>query len=207
MSDPDHVRLLESVARHFFGDPNQRLSGKGELRFGNHGSMSVDLKKGCWHDHEAKKGGGALDLIMRETGISEPREAYAWAEREGYWTNSRARARDSANGAAGAHRPRREPAATYDYADEGGELLSQVVRYEPRGFRQRRPDGRGGWIWNLQGVRRVPYRLPELLEALGAEQTIFIAEGEKDVDNLHRLGAPATCNLGGAGKWHAERTS
>ena len=50
---------------------------------------------------------------------------------------------------------------TYDYKDESGQLLYQVVRYEPKDFRQRRPDGQGGWIWNLQGVRRVLYRLQE----------------------------------------------
>jgi Protein of unknown function (DUF3987) len=198
MSDPDHVRLMESVARHFFGDPNQRLSKKGELRFGNHGSLSIDLGKGVWFDHEACEGGGPLDLIRREIGISEPHEAYAWAEREGFWTNGRAR--DPAPNPA----PKSRVAATYDYTDEGGEPLSQVVRYEPKAFRQQRPDGQGGWIWNITGVRRVPYRLPELIEALGNEQTIIVAEGEKDVDNLRRLGAPATCNLGGAGKWHAE---
>jgi hypothetical protein len=57
---------------------------------------------------------------------------------------------------------------------------------------------------NLEGVRRVPYRLPELLEALGSEKPIFIAEGEKDVDALRLLGIPATCNPQGAGKWRDE---
>jgi hypothetical protein len=52
--------------------------------------------------------------------------------------------------------------ATYDYLDEKGVFLYQVVRYEPKGFRQRRPDGKGGWHWNLNGVRRVLYRLPEV---------------------------------------------
>ena len=37
--------------------------------------------------------------------------------------------------------------ATYDYTDQNGELLYQVVRFEPKSFRQRRPDGRGGWVW------------------------------------------------------------
>jgi hypothetical protein len=205
MSDPDHIRLLKAVASHFFGEPNQRLSKKGELRFGTHGSLSVDLEKGVWYDHESNIGGGPLDLIRREAGVSEPREAYAWAEREGYWINGRAR--DFANGAAcGGHRSklRGEPTATYDYADEGGALLLQVVRYAPKTFRQRRPDGKGGWIWNIEGERRVPYRLPELIEALGNDRTVFIVEGEKDVDNVIKLGAPATCNLGGAGKWHVE---
>ena len=53
---------------------------------------------------------------------------------------------------------------TYDYESEFGELLYQGVRFMPKGFSQRRPDGEGGWIWNLEGVERVPYRLPELIE-------------------------------------------
>ena len=57
------------------------------------------------------------------------------------------------------------PVAHYDYRDADGRLVCQVVRYEPKDFRQRRPDGRGGWVWNLQGVPRVLYRLPELLAA------------------------------------------
>src|SRR5438128_3829137 len=54
--------------------------------------------------------------------------------------------------------------AAYDYRDERGNLISQNVRFEPKDFRQRRPDGCGGWIWNMDDVRRVPYRLPELAE-------------------------------------------
>ena len=48
--------------------------------------------------------------------------------------------------------------ASYDYRDESGELLYQVVRFEPKGFRQRRPKGQA-WEWKLDGVRRVLYRL------------------------------------------------
>src|SRR5262245_37723375 len=53
------------------------------------------------------------------------------------------------------HQVKPQIVATYDYRDETGELLYQAVRYWPKDFRQRRPDGKGGWIWNLQGVRRV----------------------------------------------------
>jgi len=97
---------------------------------------------------------------------------------------------------------------TYDYRDENGNLLFQVVRTAPKKFRQRRPDGKGGWIWDLKGVRRVPYRLPDLLET-GSEHPdapVFIVEGEKDVDNLWQKGLLATCNPGGAGKWRKEYT-
>lgn len=50
--------------------------------------------------------------------------------------------------------------AMYNYTDEQGALLYQVVRRKPKKFSQRRPDGRGGWIPNLNGTRRVLYRLP-----------------------------------------------
>lgn len=86
---------------------------------------------------------------------------------------------------------------SYDYRDEVGALLYQVVRQEPKDFRQRRPDGKGGWEWKLNGVRRVLYRLPELLAA-DPEATVYVAEGEKDCDALARLGLVATCNAGGA---------
>lgn len=92
--------------------------------------------------------------------------------------------------------------ATYEYRDESGELLFEVCRMDPKGFRQRRPKPGGGWMWSVKGVRRVPYRLPELLESTA--DTVFIVEGEKDVDRLRGLGLTATCNAGGAGKWRSE---
>jgi hypothetical protein len=100
--------------------------------------------------------------------------------------------------------------ATHAYFDESGELLFVVERLEPKkpnGFRQRRPDGNGGWIWKLGDTRRVPYLLPELLEAVASERLIFIAEGEKAVDALIKLGVIATCSPHGAGKWRQEYAS
>ena len=92
---------------------------------------------------------------------------------------------------------------TYDYLDINGKLQYQVVRTEPKGFFQRRPDGNGGWISNLDGVERVLYRLPELL-ATDLGQPVLVPEGEKDVDRLRELGFIATCNPMGAGKWRDE---
>lgn len=99
-------------------------------------------------------------------------------------------------------------AATYAYTDEAGQLLFECVRFTPKTFRQRRPDTAkpGAWVWNLAGVRRVLYRLPELKAALTAGRTIFICEGEKDVTALVENGFAATCNPMGAGKWQPEHT-
>jgi len=92
---------------------------------------------------------------------------------------------------------------TYDYCDETGTLLFQVVRIEPKAFKQRRPDGRDGWTWQLGNVRRVLYRLPEILAA-PADATVYVVEGEKDANRLASLGLIATTNPGGAGKWRSE---
>lgn len=95
--------------------------------------------------------------------------------------------------------------AAYDYRDESGNLLFQVVRFSPKTFRQRKPDGKGAWIWNIEGSRRVLYRLPELISS-DSSFHVFVPEGEKDVDNVRALGEgfQATTNPGGAGKWRDE---
>ena len=101
-------------------------------------------------------------------------------------------------------RPVRGPAkltevATYDYTDAKGEFLFQVVRYEPKTFRQRRRvvkmDGTSAgisWEYNIKGISRVLYRLPKI----AAAEQVLIVEGEKDVGNLEKLGFVATCNPG-----------
>jgi hypothetical protein len=188
----DLARAIEPVARELLGEPNRQLSGKRELRFGNRGSLSVDLDKGTWHDHEAGKGGGVLDLIRRQLALDK-HGAVEWLQ-----------AHKLIDPAPEPTATKRREVAAYDYHDEAGELLFQVVRFEPKDFRQRRPDGRGGWEWKLGTLRRVLYRLPELLAAVEAGNTVFIAEGEKGVDALRAAGLTATCSPGGAGKWRPE---
>lgn len=91
----------------------------------------------------------------------------------------------------------------YPYRDELGVLLYEVVRKIGKRFLQRVPDvsEASGWSWKIpQGMRRVPYHLPELLAA-SKDRRVFIVEGEKDVETLERHGEIATCNPGGEGKW------
>ncbi|MCH7498569.1 MAG: DUF3631 domain-containing protein [Nitrospinae bacterium] len=91
--------------------------------------------------------------------------------------------------------------AEYPYKDESGELLFQVVRYAPKDFKQRRPEGNGGWNWSLDGTRRVPYRLPELI---AGGNPVFVPGGEKDVNTLVSHGLESTTNSGGEGNWSSE---
>lgn len=85
---------------------------------------------------------------------------------------------------------------TYSYTDALGRELYQAVRLKPKDFRQRHAVG-GQWVWTMDGVERVLYRLPEVLKA----DDVWVVEGEKDANNLAELGFCATCNVGGAGKW------
>jgi putative DNA primase/helicase len=142
--------------------------------------------------------GGKLLFVCRagcsqDAVIAALRARGAWPER-----------REKPNGHAAS--PKRV-VATYDYIDAEGTLRFQAIRYDPKDFRQRRPDGRGGWIWNLpldRTHRFLPFKLPEVTEAIAQEQTILVLEGEKDVLTAAKMGIAATCNAGGAGKWMVE---
>ena len=183
---------MQAVALRVWGEPNQKLSTPRELRFGTHGSKSVDLEKHVWHDHEGGFGGGVMDFLDRYQKV-RGQDAIGWLRRE-----------------VGADIEDRKPnpsaapsriVAEYDYVDELGEVLFQVCRFEPKDFRQRKPVEGGGWAWGVKGVRLVPYNLPTVLKAIRAGQTVYVVEGEKDVLNLAREGLVATCNPMGAGKW------
>lgn len=107
---------------------------------------------------------------------------------------------------AGEWTPAGPAVAVYDYRDETGTLLFQVLRTASKEFRQRIPDPttKSGWAWRLGDVRRVLYRLDNVMEAVKNGREVWIAEGEKDVLRLEGEGVVATCNPGGAGKWRPE---
>jgi len=93
----------------------------------------------------------------------------------------------------------------YDYTDEHGVLLFQKMRLVDdegkKTFRQRKPDGSGGWVYSLGETPKVLYNLPAVLEAKSKNIPIWLVEGEKDADTLIDMGIVATTMPGGAGKW------
>ena len=74
----NYTDLIGPIARHFWGEPNEQLSKPDELRFGSHGSKSVDLEKNQFFDHEAGEGGGVIKLVQYGTGIKERGAAHQW---------------------------------------------------------------------------------------------------------------------------------
>lgn len=179
---------IGDMARRFLGEPNRALSTRSQLRFGTNGSVAVEIagaKTGDWFDHESDVGGGPREFIQLKGGIPAA-DVDRWIERE-YGI-----AEHKTNGHAHS-----QIAATYDYRDEAGQLLFQVVRFSPKEFRQRRPNGIGGWTWSTKGVRKVLYRLPELIAAPIAP-TVYLVEGEKcrspRLTRPHRHHQPWRCS-------------
>lgn len=80
----------------------------------------------------------------------------------------------------------------YAYTDEEGKVLYVKERLYPKSFRQKRPDGKGGWEWKLGRTRRPLYRLPKVLEAKEQGKRIWFVEGERDVHSLEARGEVAT---------------
>jgi hypothetical protein len=204
---PDFRNYCEAACIHVWGEPSSRNAR--ELRWRGcdaYSARTYDIRKRVWFDHGQVRGGSTLDLVAYENG--QPKQELrgvaffnAWAEahRMGLVPEPPP---PQPNGQGGAI------LASYRYRDESGQLLYEVVRFdttvEKDRFRQRRPDGEGGWIWKTKGVRQVLYRLPELIAAQRLGQRILITEGERDANTAVALGFAATTMPGGVGKWRNE---
>lgn len=146
-------------------------------------SFTVTPSKNVFHCFGCGQGGSVIDFVSKKEGIT-----IGQAMQKLSGKTMEEKPKDT--------RPKKE-ICRYAYTDETGNILYKVVRYEPKDFRQCQAGKDGKTVWSMDGVRRVLYNLPKVLKA----STVWIVEGEKDVDNLTRLCQVATCNVGGAGKW------
>jgi DNA primase (bacterial type) len=94
--------------------------------------------------------------------------------------------------------------AEYIYVNEHGNAIHKVIRYSDKSFSQAKMDKSGKWVYNMKDVTTVLYQLPSIIEAVKNDVPIFIVEGEKDAENLTKLGFTATTNPMGAGKWRPQ---
>ena len=181
---------IEQIARHYWGEPNMKLSQKGRtLRFGNRGSREISLAKGTWFDFERNCGGGVIQMVREHEGATIASNIPEILERK---FGIQRQAQQSLQ-------PARFMSAVYDYIDDQGEVRYQVRRFEPKTFRQCRPDGKGGWLFNMDGVEALPYNLHHMIT--NPDAPVFIVEGEKAAQRLSKLKLVATTSHGGAKKW------
>lgn len=89
----------------------------------------------------------------------------------------------------------------YQYEDAAEVARYEAVRSHPKKFWQRRIAADGSRVWDMDGVDRVPYHLPEMLAGIAAGEVVLLVEGEKDVLRLEAEGFVATTTIGGAKGW------
>lgn len=178
-------------------------------------SFSVFEQKGMWfwRDHALNIGGDEIDLIVMHSGCDKKDAIKTYHELAG--VEIPITKQETSKNSLG------KLVKVYDYHDANGNLVHQTLRFEPKRFLQRRPAAEGmhaggkvarydkrsckWWIWTLDGIEPVLFRLPELLKT-PVDQPVFVCEGEKDVETLEALGPVATTAPMGAGKWRESYT-
>lgn len=168
-----------------------------------HFCVSVEPAKQLWNCHDCGAGGTIIDFVMMADGLTSGQAMEKLGGPNGHTVKDERAAVRAHNVGTAAPGPKPKISKTYDYTDAKGALIYQVVRLEPKGFRQRQKDASGGWVWNLDGVTRVLFNLPKIIGA----DVIFVCEGEKDCETLGGMGLVATTNVGGAKKWDASYTA
>jgi len=180
----------ERIARHYWGEPNAKLSQKGRtLRWGTNGSKELDLVKGAWYDFEADAGGGAVDIVKQYGKLGISGSVADVLERD-FGIQKQAQK---------ALEPKQYIQRIYSYFDTDGAEAYQACRLYPKSFRLRQPDGRGGYLYSVKDIEPLPYNLPAIIQ--NPDEPVFIVEGEKCADVLIEAGLVATTNHGGSGKW------
>lgn len=183
--------FVSEVERAVWARDGQAIKGGAEVRFlcpshpDKTPSARYSIESRVWRCDACTAGGGILDL--------GPRIDVAKPSTQSFGASSVTLARTDSR-----------LVAEHEYTDEGGKLLSQVLKYEPKRFAQRAPDGLGGWSYRLDGVRRVLYKLPNVATAIETGLPVVGAEGEKDADSLISLGLCGTTSPMGAGKFRTE---
>src|SRR5262245_51948264 len=197
------VKLKRVGAEHV--GPCPRCAG--EDRF------AINPAKGLWNCRGCGVGGDTIKLVEHLDGVDFIAAC----------TTLAGEPPPKANGKDRASKPREIVVGEYPYCDTTGNLVFVVERREfqnPDGtfvlkdgrrdktFKRRRPDPDhpGEWLWNVEGVPVVPYRLPQVIEALAADHPVLIVEGERKVDLLLSWNIVATSNAGGAKKWKPEHS-
>jgi putative DNA primase/helicase len=229
--------LPEFIARHYpesLARPTQADSVRAVWRGDRKPSFCVYHKRYKWlfFDHATLEHGDAYDFLVHVLGVPK-REVIAFFldERKSLSlppasckVNPPLRARlepDECLGILTRH---------YDYLDAHHELVLQVLRYEPKNFRQRRPSGEGPWVWGVTegtyyrnalgdwtkrgrgeakvfpAAPKVLYHYPHVLQAIQKRERLVIVDGEKDVETLSTFSITATCSPKGMGSWQDEHS-
>jgi DNA primase len=216
---PEQIERARSVPiEQVIDQRGIKLNGKIEKsgpcpKCGGEGRFSINTKKQVWNCRQCGVGGDVIKLVEH---LDDCSFIDACTTLTGEVSKANGKDRTGA-------KPKKVVIAEYPYRDENGAIAFVVERIEyqnPDGsfvskddkrkktFRQKRPDPDrpGEWIWNVDRAPILPYRLPELIEAIAAGQRVLVVEGERKADLLWSWNVAATCNSGGSEKWKREHS-
>jgi hypothetical protein len=126
-------------------------------------SLSVNVHKRVWKCFAGCGGGSVIDLIMKAEHLSFGQFAEKYdISKNGYHRNGHTNGHTVKS--AFEPQPTAEIDKEYSYRDLMEREVFQVVRFKPKTFRQRHREG-DRWVWNLSGVQRVLYRLPQIAKS------------------------------------------
>lgn len=150
-------------------------------------SGAFAVTKDKWFDHVEKTGGGIVKLAE----VTQKMNTLGAINHLGEAFHCEPRLRKQSK--------KPKLVKVYQYIDLDGHIVHETLRYEPKTFRQRRPDpnDKTRHVWDLDGIEPILYRLADWADA----KTVAIVEGEKDADNCIAAGIPATTSAMGAEKW------
>jgi putative DNA primase/helicase len=209
------VKIEDEIARRAIELGRQGIELVGPCpKCGGDDRFAVNIKKKVFNCRGCKKGGDVIQLVQHLDGV-DFKTACTTLTGE---MPPKPNAPGGGKGRVAAQKAAQQIVAdAFDYQDAGGDVVFTIERIEYRNadgmpvlkddgkkkktFRARRsdPSKPGAFIYNLESIERLPYRLPRLIAGVANGNPVLIPEGEAKVDELTELGVVATCNaFGGA---------
>jgi hypothetical protein len=215
----DHISAARNIPiEHVLDQRGIKLRGKVERvgpcpKCGGTDRFSINTQKRVFNCRGCNAKGDVIALVMHLDGVEFSDAVNTLA---GPFPKANGKDTGARDGA------KKVSVKSFEYTDANGELVFIKDRFQfkkrdgsyllkdrkpKKTFAQRRPDPdrSGEFLWNMEGVPALIYRLPEVIEAVASDHPILIVEGEAKADLLACWNIAATCNAGGAKKkWKKE---
>jgi hypothetical protein len=153
--------------------------------------FAIDTEKQVWNCRGCGKGGDVIELVRHLDGCGFKAACATLTGEPPPKTKGN-----------GSTKPWSPIVARYVYRQADGSPHQQVCRTAAKTFFQNRWNEQM-WVSGAPDGAKIPYRLPEL-NAAPLTTPVHITEGEKDADNLAKLGFISTTNSGGAANWTSD---
>jgi len=185
---------LEDLAARLRGKISTDSKGRPVLHCAGPDHSAGDASLAIWLDDDESGGFGVHSFSPKD---NDPIRLKDWVRAQGGLPAFKPNGKANGKG-----KPADEIVDKYVYDGPDGAPVMRVNRTAKKQFFQQKPAALGGWEWGgIPEKAKVPFKLGELVEAIGLGKRIYVVEGEKAVLKMAEHGLTATCSPGGACKW------